>query len=154
MTLFVPQIQLASFFNFVINLVPMATLRRLNASHNRLELLPKDLGFSSHLKVLDLSENLLKVISDKIYDLASLEVINLAGNQIQTLPVQFGVKMINLVELYMERNWIGELPKKLSGWKRNLKVLCMNHISIIYAISSDSRCFLAGKIQSGIYPQR
>eukprot|EP00816_Leptocylindrus_hargravesii_P000272 CAMPEP_0196826770 /NCGR_PEP_ID=MMETSP1362-20130617/93799_1 /TAXON_ID=163516 /ORGANISM="Leptocylindrus danicus, Strain CCMP1856" /LENGTH=514 /DNA_ID=CAMNT_0042207357 /DNA_START=1006 /DNA_END=2547 /DNA_ORIENTATION=+ len=106
-------------------LVLTHSLRKLNARHNRLELLPEGLEICSNLKVLDVSDNSLKMM-DMICQLPNLEIISLAGNRLQALPAQFGIKMTNVIELNMERNRIGAFPDQLAGWKRNLKVLNMS----------------------------
>eukprot|EP00814_Leptocylindrus_danicus_P001353 CAMPEP_0116007210 /NCGR_PEP_ID=MMETSP0321-20121206/2163_1 /TAXON_ID=163516 /ORGANISM="Leptocylindrus danicus var. danicus, Strain B650" /LENGTH=518 /DNA_ID=CAMNT_0003475861 /DNA_START=254 /DNA_END=1810 /DNA_ORIENTATION=+ len=106
-------------------LVLMHSLRRLDARYNRLELLPEGLEICSNLKVLDVSDNSLKMM-DRICQLPNLEVINLAGNWLQALPAQFGVKMTSVIDLNLERNQIGAFPDQLTGWKRNLKVLNMS----------------------------
>lgn len=116
--------------------------RKLNISHNRLEILPTDFLVSlANIVELDVSDNRLKLISPGLSHLPALKVLDARGNSLQELPkdiaqcpsieeINLGdnqfdqfppefLDMPHLKQLYLGSNKIAKLPaeiKKMSGW--------------------------------------
>jgi hypothetical protein len=66
-----------------------------------------------NLRVLDLSQNLIRVLPEGIGGLAQLTVLNLRNNQLRALPVEIG-QLQGLQRLDLEENQLAELPLELA----------------------------------------
>uniref|UniRef100_A0A8C1G8M5 non-specific serine/threonine protein kinase n=1 Tax=Cyprinus carpio TaxID=7962 RepID=A0A8C1G8M5_CYPCA len=84
-TLNISRNQLSSFPN------PWACpLKICKASNNQIELLPDTISifWKTHLREVDISENVLKELPSYIFELEAIVSLKLCGNQISTLPVK------------------------------------------------------------------
>ena len=92
---------------------------------NNIRLLCQTRPYFKGLKVLNLSWNLLvKVCSEFIQGLSSLQELNLSNNQLEELPKSI-TELMNLTSLDISNNQFEELPKSIS----ELKNLTSLHIS-------------------------
>eukprot|EP00127_Corallochytrium_limacisporum_P007506 Clim_evm28s253 gene=Clim_evmTU28s253 len=89
-------------------------LEKISVVHNRLERLPKELGFLKNLQILSLSENALKELPDEVCDLTELTVLGLGQNQLTKLPENIG-QLVNLRELWLHRNNLTTLPESMGN---------------------------------------
>ncbi|KAL0218253.1 hypothetical protein RCL1_009101 [Eukaryota sp. TZLM3-RCL] len=97
----------------VAALKPAVSLRRLNLSNNHLSTISDPFLFSNHLKNLDLSQNLITVISQEVIDSLPdcLEELSLAGNQLSILPNLSD--LINLTDLDLSSNGFSNISAEL-----------------------------------------
>jgi len=111
----------------------------LQLANNRLEVLPPELGLFTNLVTLDVSNNCLKSIVDDVCRLrhlrtlvarnnclcvesipkdfgmlASLAVLNLSGNELTQLPVQF-TELPRVKCLYLGANRISVIPPQIQN---------------------------------------
>jgi len=109
----------------------------LQLSHNHIAVLPAEVGLFTNLITLDIINNCLKSIADEICSLRylrtfvarnnyltvesipkdfgtlpSLAVLNLSGNQLALLPVQF-TELLQLKCLYLGANQISSIPPEV-----------------------------------------
>jgi Leucine-rich repeat (LRR) protein len=75
--------------------------------HNKLSMLPPEIGQLTGLHTLDLSDNKLRMLPPEIGQLTNLEVLKLARNQLRVLPPEAG-QLTNLRELNLDGNPLEE----------------------------------------------
>lgn len=115
-----------------LNFLRLSSLESLTLHHNSLESIE---GLPASLTSLNLSRNLLKVLSDEFFELlpnlrdvdlssnalkalpefpdsAALTVLNISNNALSALPTSVS-KLNNLREIHASRNQITELPEEL-----------------------------------------
>lgn len=91
----------------------LTNIDTLNLSYNNVKELPNCFSYLSKLKDLDLSYNKLCGNSiELVFSLSKLEILDLAGNNIDSLSVNIS-KLENIKELYIFDNNITVLPKEL-----------------------------------------
>ncbi|XP_067931785.1 leucine-rich repeat-containing protein 47-like [Watersipora subatra] len=88
-------------------------LTSLMLHENQLTDLPESIGKLVHLKYLDVSRNKLTSVTPSVNNLAALLTLNLAQNDITTLPQMSG--MVNLHDLFVTGNKLSCLPDDLCG---------------------------------------
>ena len=76
-----------------------AGLRKLDASHNRLETLPEELASLSTLQLLLLRGNTLQTLPNMIGDCGELKYLDVAENRLLELPASIGNIGTSLVSL-------------------------------------------------------
>uniref|UniRef100_A0A8C1DR23 Leucine-rich repeat kinase 1 n=1 Tax=Cyprinus carpio carpio TaxID=630221 RepID=A0A8C1DR23_CYPCA len=104
-TLNISRNQLSSFPN------PWACpLKICKASNNQIELLPDTISifWKTHLREVDISENVLKELPSYIFELEAIVSLKLCGNQISTLPAPNKWKCSCLRTLDLSRNQLGK----------------------------------------------
>ncbi|HEX2901786.1 MAG TPA: leucine-rich repeat domain-containing protein [Bacteroidia bacterium] len=77
-----------------------------------------------NLRVLDLSQNLLRRLPEGIADLERLEVLNLRNNQLREIPAEIG-QLQRLQRLDLDENQLAALPQELASCEA-LRVLRLN----------------------------
>jgi Leucine-rich repeat (LRR) protein len=82
----------------------------LHLDNNQLESIPEELESNVHMKKLTLNSNKFFLFPDVILKLSSLEVLNLASNQITELPPELPMCNSNLKMLALQHNGIHKLP--------------------------------------------
>lgn len=99
-----------------------AMLEVLNLSHNRLSFLPFDFGLTSkdNIKLLDLSNNTIQSLPDKILSCKKLEEINVSHNRLKQLPDNFEFK--KLQKLFVSFNELTRLPQEIGKCRELVKV--------------------------------
>ncbi|KAG2457487.1 LRC57 protein, partial [Polypterus senegalus] len=109
----------------------LSSLRTVDLSNNKIEVLPSFIGVFSVLKSLTLNCNKLAFIPDEIGKLKKLETLHLNGNQLKHLPATVG-QLSALRTLGLSGNRFKEFPAHL-GSLRHLDLLDMskNHIHVI-----------------------
>lgn len=75
-----------------------------------------------HLRVLDLSDNLISTVSDEVRKLRALKRLNLRNNTISALPKAV-TRMHHLIELNMGGNSLVTLPPEIGELKRLRKLI-------------------------------
>uniref|UniRef100_A0A8C1GD81 non-specific serine/threonine protein kinase n=1 Tax=Cyprinus carpio TaxID=7962 RepID=A0A8C1GD81_CYPCA len=80
------------------------------ASNNQIELLPDTISifWKTHLREVDISENVLKELPSYIFELEAIVSLKLCGNQISTLPAPNKWKCSCLRTLDLSRNQLGK----------------------------------------------
>ena len=99
-----------------------------------LEFIPEKLFEFTNLKILNLSGNLIKIISPKIKNLINLEEIYLDSNFIYDLPEEIG-ELKKLKKLILSNNKIKELPQHFYNLE-NLEILNLSCNSL-HSLSDD-----------------
>jgi Leucine-rich repeat (LRR) protein len=74
---------------------------------------PMEVFHLPNLKVLDLSQNLVRQLPDKIGELEHLQVLNLRNNQLRQIPAEIG-QLQQLQRLDLEENQLALLPTELA----------------------------------------
>jgi Leucine-rich repeat (LRR) protein len=107
----------------------LPSLEVLKASKNQLAHFPRLLSTITTIKVLNLSENKLTKIDEKIEELHLLEELYLKANEIVSVPREIG-KLHRLRILDLSENQLKELPIELRELKQLIKLeLQHNHIT-------------------------
>lgn len=99
-------------------------LRKLNLSENRLQALSEKIDNLTSLETLDLSENMLRGLPESFGNLSKLKVLNLNENSLESLPESFG-NLPNLDTLIIAEDG-EEMPRLLPesfAYLPNLRVL-------------------------------
>ena len=104
--------------SIIENIAGLKQIEALDLSRNGLLIIPKQVYSLSRLKQLNLAQNQLKTIPSKLFiTLTKLEEINLSGNLIEELPIEIGEPQ-QLIYLNLESNKIKRLPNQI--WKLSL----------------------------------
>jgi Leucine-rich repeat (LRR) protein len=88
--------------------------KRLDLSHNQLQLLPESIWSLTHLESLKLQGQLLERLPDSIGNLTGLKKLDLAYNRLSSLPESIG-RLDQLVELNLGSNRLESLPESIGG---------------------------------------
>ena len=121
--------------------IRLASLKKLDISHNRLEFCPdlhapslielnlannqlEDIPIIPSLKKLDASSNLLKKLPNTVQRLKALTDLNLKNNPITRLPKNIGTWQ-KLEKLEMGNNRLSKVPEGI-GELKNLRILRLN----------------------------
>lgn len=91
----------------------LVLLEEMNVANNRLTHLPVNLGLLRSLKSLEASHNRLRVLPSSTCALVALELLNLEDNTLTSLPAQLGF-LACLRALNVEQNRLRSLPRSLS----------------------------------------
>uniref|UniRef100_A0A673KFU9 non-specific serine/threonine protein kinase n=1 Tax=Sinocyclocheilus rhinocerous TaxID=307959 RepID=A0A673KFU9_9TELE len=85
-------------------------LKICKASNNQIEFLPDTISifWKTHLREVDISENVLKELPSYIFELEAIVSLKLCGNQISTLPAPNKWKCSCLRTLDLSRNQLGK----------------------------------------------
>ena len=103
-----------------------AGLRKLDASHNRLETLPEELASLSTLQLLLLRGNTLQTLPNMIGDCGELKYLDVAENRLLELPTSIGnigtslVSLIAYVTTVLEHIVAEENRERRAWWGRAL----------------------------------
>ena len=98
---------------------------------NKLTIIPKEVFTLKHLKILDLSRNIISELPEYIDKLTSLSELNLGENKLTSLPESIG-HLTNLTELSLVANKLTSLPESigkltnltsLNLWRNQLTLL-------------------------------
>jgi len=89
------------------------TLETLLATHNFLDILPKNIGNQKKLKKLHLQNNKFSELPLGINDLENLQELRLEHNQLQYLPVGFSKLIRSLEYLGLAYNQFEEIPTEV-----------------------------------------
>lgn len=101
---------------------------------------PDALSHLVHLKVLDLSENMIvDVGNDTFRSLNALTVLNLTGNGLKDLSRNFFKGMSSLEEVYVSRNELPAIPFQLFAPLGNLRHLDLSHNKFASFLSHFNR---------------
>ncbi|MHA1977076.1 MAG: leucine-rich repeat domain-containing protein [Candidatus Hodarchaeales archaeon] len=90
----------------------------------KMETIPKELWKLQHVEVLNLVNNGLIQISEKIEVLSSIKELYIGGNKIESLPRSIG-NLKNLIYLYLLEDNLRYIPKEI-GKLINLKELSIS----------------------------
>ncbi|XP_038638388.1 leucine-rich repeat-containing protein 57 isoform X1 [Scyliorhinus canicula] len=89
-----------------------AVLKSLNLNSNKLAVLPEDVGKLKKLETFHLNSNSLKQLPSSFDQLAALKTLNLSGNQLREFPLQLcRLRHLDVVDL--SKNRIQRLPDEL-----------------------------------------
>eukprot|EP00930_Biecheleria_cincta_P055665 TRINITY_DN41965_c0_g1_i1.p1 TRINITY_DN41965_c0_g1~~TRINITY_DN41965_c0_g1_i1.p1 ORF type:complete len:974 (+),score=213.50 TRINITY_DN41965_c0_g1_i1:110-3031(+) len=123
-------LQLVLDHNHISDIAPgifsqMITLKVINLSHNRLQFLPGDFGGTSSTRVsslrsLDLSNNLLTAIPDRVMTNRALVEMDLSHNKIKVLPEAYDLQ--SLEKLFVSFNELTKLPANIGNSKKLRKL--------------------------------
>ncbi|ORX48645.1 L domain-like protein [Piromyces finnis] len=91
-------------------------VRRIDASYNLIQELPRNIGIFDRLVELNISNNKLKTIPLEIGYLKELNILNLNNNEIESLPFQIG-GLINLKFMYASDNKLQTFPREICRLK-------------------------------------
>ncbi len=89
-------------------------LRWLNLNENNISVIPEKISQNKHLKTLFLRKNRLEKIPTGLFDLKDLELLNLSQNPIEYFP-DLNYRSKNLRYLNLSSTNIKELPSSISG---------------------------------------
>jgi len=104
--------------------------KRLDISNRKLIRWPKILFQLSSLEYLNLSDNNLEYLPNSIGKFKNLKHLNLKSNKIQTLSPSF-TQLVNLEKLDLSHNQISNFSQELT-YLRNLKSLNLSGCPILY----------------------
>ncbi|KAK9309863.1 hypothetical protein QLX08_000665 [Tetragonisca angustula] len=121
--------------SFDRQILKLQSLKVLNLSNNQISSLPKELGTLQHLQELILSQNRLdKALKwtwlDQIAIRSNLKLLDMSNNLLRRLPEQIG-KLGSLVNLKISQNMLSYLPQSL-GKLYNLKYLDLSKNNLHY----------------------
>mmetsp|Transcript_26661 Transcript_26661/g.66999 ORF Transcript_26661/g.66999 Transcript_26661/m.66999 type:complete len:325 (+) Transcript_26661:65-1039(+) len=91
----------------------LQSLRRVDASMNSFQVIPKSFCYLRSLTTLRLCENQLEVLPDEFGELKSLQVLDLGTNCFQDLPLCV-CSLSNLRVLLINSNAIADIPPEIS----------------------------------------
>lgn len=116
-------------------------VKELDVSRNQIASLPTNITMlASHLRVLNLSNNILTTFPSEIYAFSNLEVLMLSQNKIRgPVPEELPLKIPNLTVLRLSANLITSLPLTMGNW-RKMKRLILGSVfggNLIQAIPDD-----------------
>ncbi len=116
-----------------IKRIPLSVARSqhldyLNAAHNQIELLHKQIGLWPELSTLLLSHNKIKRLPKQLFHLTYLRQLDLNNNQVISIPKYIG-QLKWLSELTFSHNHVKKLPLAISEC-RQLQKLEMQHNAI------------------------
>ncbi|XP_011301867.1 chaoptin [Fopius arisanus] len=108
-------------------------LLTLDLSANDLELMPQArLKGLERLKLLNLTRNHLKTLEDFPEDLKALRVLDLSYNEIQSIGENTFNRLGNLLELYLDGNWLATVSSGCFASLKKLRVLDVSGNSLEY----------------------
>lgn len=112
-----------------INYLPENNLKNLNnlyVDNNYFDNFPEFSlkPMTENLKILTISNNLLKEIPNELVNLVNLEILDLSFNSISSIPKR--LNLINLKELLLNDNYLSSLNKSMTSLK-NLERLTLNN---------------------------
>ncbi|KAG2180070.1 hypothetical protein INT43_003857 [Umbelopsis isabellina] len=116
-------------------------VKELDVSRNQIASLPTNITMlASHLRVLNLSNNILTTFPPELYAFSNLEVLMLSQNKISgPVPEELPLKIPNLTVLRLSANLITSLPLTMGNW-RKMKRLILGSVfggNLIQAIPED-----------------
>ncbi|GAB5591002.1 hypothetical protein Unana1_05902 [Umbelopsis nana] len=116
-------------------------VRELDVSRNQIASLPSNMTLlAPHLRILNLSNNLLTTFPAELFAFTNLEVLMLSQNKIAgPLPEQLPLSIPNLSVLRVSANLITELPSTMNNW-RKMKQLILGSVfggNLIQSIPED-----------------
>ncbi len=106
----------------------LTNLKLLDMSSNRIKNIPKEIGFLTNLRLLDMSSNRIKSIPKEIVLLSNLSTLNLQYNKIKIIPPEIGM-LHNLKNLFLGVNNIKTLPDEFFNLE-NLEFLVLTENEI------------------------
>ena len=120
------QITGLSLFSCGLSTIPkeielFSSLKKIFIRGNNLNTITEELFSLPNLEILDLSENQLTDLSKSINFLSSLKELHLESNQLNSLPETIG-SLISLETLDLSENKLTRVPKSIGGMQ-NLKTL-------------------------------
>jgi len=103
---------------------PLSSIDRLYLNGNHLQNLPQSIQRFESLRVLNLSNNELKIIPDIIFShLRKLWILQLSNNQIQQVSPRIK-ELRELRSIDLSRNYLHELPNTFTSLHRLEKLVC------------------------------
>ena len=97
---------------FPIELLQCKNLRKLNLSHNQINIIPKEISKLKYLRNLDISHNRIKILYSGICNLPFLEVFIANNNNLKKFPEQIGL-LQKLKKLSLASNQLDALPDSI-----------------------------------------
>ncbi|XP_076761921.1 uncharacterized protein LOC143429939 [Xylocopa sonorina] len=102
----------------------LPNLLTLHLGTNSLDILPKErLQGMEHLRILNLTHNLLKELDEFPEDLKSLQILDLSYNQIGIVGKVTFKNLVSLVELHLYGNWINAISSEAFRPLKKLRLL-------------------------------
>jgi len=105
------------------NILLQTQLTYLDLSGNIITLISKEIGNLINLIELNLGSNQLKILPNEIGNLTNLKSFDLSWNHLTELPKEIG-QLISLKELKLFFNQLTEVPKEIGNLK-NLEYICL-----------------------------
>ncbi|KAF9967656.1 hypothetical protein BGZ73_000462, partial [Actinomortierella ambigua] len=109
----------------ITTLATLTHMQVLDLCHNELKVLPPEIGLLTRLKELYVSFNKLKKLPDTIQRMSRLEVLDIKDNQIYRLNPSVG-KLRSLRHLDVRNNQLKALPAELCNVSKTLTVLLID----------------------------
>lgn len=106
------------------------TLKNLSLDNIGLYEIPKQVYLLNNLETLNLYNNNIKYIDEKIINLKNLKSLSLSGNCFDKFPIEI-FKLENLEYLYLDNLNLSDLPKEIGNLK-NLKCISLNFNKLKY----------------------
>ena len=125
---------LEKFLNkYKMNLKNTFYSKTLNLSHNKLSVIPTEIGALTNLQRLWLNNNNLSVLPTEIGALTNLRNLRMNNNKLSVLPAEIG-SLTNLQYLSLNNNKLSVLPAEI-GALTNLQTLWLhsNKLSVLPA---------------------
>ncbi|CAM0139695.1 unnamed protein product [Umbelopsis sp. WA50703] len=100
-------------------------IKELDVSRNQIASLPANITMlASHLRVLNLSNNILTTFPPELYAFSNLEMLMLSQNKIRgPVPEELPLKIPNLTVLRLSANFITELPNTMGNWRKMKRLI-------------------------------
>jgi len=107
-----------------IKLSKARVLRSLILAQNRFVDLPEELGsLCPNVKRLNLSWNLFPTVPRVIFDLNSLDALDMRGNYVRDFPTSEAHRWTNITEITFSQNQFTSFPDFPSSTRTTLKIL-------------------------------